>query len=104
MVGVADDETLPIELRVAVLGRPGAGSFRNGTWRAAGSRLVENRRCAGRTPIVRASDRSLPYDNNADWTHTSQFFSTRQLSPAAFSELHTPAAAFIDTKGPIEAR
>jgi hypothetical protein len=37
-------------------------------------------------------------------THTSQFFSTRQLSPAAFSELHTLAAAFIDTKGPIEAR
>jgi hypothetical protein len=36
--------------------------------------------------------------------HTSQFFSTRQLSPAAFSELHTLAAAFIDTKGPIEAR
>ena len=34
----------------------------------------------------------------------SQFFSTRQLSPAALSELHTLAAAFIDTKGPIEAR
>jgi hypothetical protein len=35
--------------------------------------------------------------------HTFQFFSTRQLSPAAFSELHTRAAAFIDMKGPIEA-
>ena len=36
--------------------------------------------------------------------HTSQFLATRQLSPAAFSELHTPAAAFIDAKGPIRAR
>jgi hypothetical protein len=40
----------------------------------------------------------------AKTAHTSQFFSTRQLSPAAVSELHTLAAAFIDTKGPIEAR
>ena len=31
--------------------------------------------------------------------HAFQFFSTRQLSPADFSELHTPAAAFLDTKG-----
>ena len=40
----------------------------------------------------------------AKTAHTSQFFSTRQLSPAAVSELHTLAAAFIDTKGRIEAR
>jgi hypothetical protein len=32
-----------------------------------------------------------------------QFFSIRQLSPAAFSELHTRAAASFDVKGPIEA-
>jgi len=38
----------------------------------------------------------------AKTAHTSQFFSTRRLSPAAFSELHTLAADFIDTKGPIE--
>jgi hypothetical protein len=38
----------------------------------------------------------------AKTAHTSQFFSTRQLSPAAFSELHTLAADSIDTKGPIE--
>ena len=36
--------------------------------------------------------------------HILQFFSTRQLSPAAFRELHTRAAAFIDVKGPIDAR
>ena len=35
---------------------------------------------------------------------TRHFFSTRQLSPAALSEPQTLAAAFIDTKGPIEAR
>jgi hypothetical protein len=42
-------------------------------------------------------------DARAIEAHACQFFSTRQLSPAAFSELHTPAAAFLDTKGPIEA-
>jgi hypothetical protein len=41
---------------------------------------------------------------NCGAEHTSQFLATRQLSPAAFSELHTPAAAFIDAKGPIRAR
>jgi hypothetical protein len=35
--------------------------------------------------------------------HLSIFLDETALSPAAFSELHTPAAAFIDTKGPIEA-
>jgi len=33
-----------------------------------------------------------------------QFFSTRQLSPAAFSLLHTLTASFFATKGPIRAR
>ena len=33
----------------------------------------------------------------------TRLFSTRQLSPAALSEPQTLAAAFIDTKGPIEA-
>jgi hypothetical protein len=31
-------------------------------------------------------------------------FLDETASPAALSELHTLAAAFIDTKGPIEAR
>jgi hypothetical protein len=33
-----------------------------------------------------------------------QFFSTRQLSPAAFSLLYTLTASFFATKGPIRAR
>jgi hypothetical protein len=64
-VGVADDETLPIELRVGVLDRPGCG-------------VIQERHAAAR--LARASS-------------TSQFFSTRQLSPAAFSVRHIPVAA-----------
>ena len=41
---------------------------------------------------------------NCGAEHTSQFLATRQLSAAAFSELHTPAAALNDAKGPIRAR
>ena len=55
----------------------------------------------GRTKIIAQAAARPPMQAKR---RTSQFFSTRQLSPAAFSELHTLAAAFIDTKGPIEAR
>ena len=53
------------------------------------------------TPVAVMSPGPLDQTPRA---RTRHFFSTRQLSPAALSEPQNLAAAFIDTKGPIEAR
>jgi hypothetical protein len=70
------------------------GTRPSGHERQRDTRATRKNHCPDRSQAAHAGQTAL----------NSQFFSTRQLSPAAFSELHTPAAAFIDTKGPIEAR
>ena len=88
---------------------PASLLWKNTCWIGAECRIISSIKSPSRALTARrCRPKPLPAPSphrrdHRDRHRNFQFFSTRQLSPTAFSVLHTPAAAFIDTKGPIEA-